>query len=40
MFGTNIDDYASGERKWYFKILEIKDLVTGEVIATSEKIEE
>ena len=40
LFGTNIDDYVSGERKWYFTILEVKDLTTGEVIATSNKVQE
>lgn len=40
LFGTNIDDYVSGERKWYFTILEIKDMYTGEVIATSDKVVE
>ena len=40
LFGTSIDAYASGERKWYFTILEIKDMYTGELIATSNKVEE
>lgn len=40
LFGSSIDAYASGERKWYFTILEIKDMYTGELIATSNKVEE
>ncbi|MBO7571390.1 MAG: hypothetical protein J6T48_04460 [Bacteroidales bacterium] len=40
LFGTSINSYADGERKWYFTILEIKDMYTGEVIATSDKVEE
>ena len=40
LFGSSIDAYVSGERKWYFTILEIKDMYTGEVIATSNKVEE
>ena len=40
LIGTNIDDYASGEKQWYFTLLEIKDAETGEVIATSEKTRE
>ena len=40
LFGSSIDAYSSGERKWYFTILEIKDMLTGEVIATSSKVEE
>ena len=31
LFGSSIDAYASGERKWYFTILEIKDMYTGEL---------
>ena len=38
LFGSSIDAYASGERKWYFTILEIKDMYTGELIATSDKV--
>ena len=40
LIGTNIDDYMSGEKQWYFTLLEIKDAETGEVIATSEKTRE
>ena len=40
LIGTNIDDYVSGEKQWYFTLLEIKDAETGEVIATSEKTRE
>ena len=38
LFGSSIDAYSSGERKWYFTILEIKDMYTGEQIATSNKV--
>ena len=38
LFGSSIDAYSSGERKWYFTILEIKDMYTGELIATSNKV--
>ena len=38
LFGSSIDAYASGERKWYFTILELKDMYTGELIATSDKV--
>lgn len=38
LFGSSIDAYASGERKWYFTILEIKDMYTGELISTSDKV--
>lgn len=40
LIGANINDYASGEKQWYFTLLEIKDAETGEVIATSEKTRE
>jgi len=40
LFGTNKEDYESGERKWYFTLLEVKDMTTGEVIATSNKVKE
>ena len=40
LIGTNIHDYESGEKQWYFTLLEIKDAETGEVIATSEKTRE
>lgn len=40
LIGTNIHDYESGEYQWYFTTLEVKDAITGEVIATSEKTEE
>lgn len=40
LIGTNIHDYESGEKQWYFTLLEVKDAETGEVIATSEKTRE
>jgi len=40
LIGTNIDDYVSGENRWYFKTLEVTDAGTGEVIATSNKTED
>ena len=40
LFGTSIGAYENGERKWYFTILEVKDMITGELIATSNKTEE
>jgi len=40
LIGSNIHDYESGEKQWYFTLLEVKDAETGEVIATSEKTRE
>ena len=40
LIGTNIHDYESGAKQWYFTILEVKDAATGEVIATSSKTDE
>lgn len=40
LIGTDINDYATGEKQWYFGTLEVKDAETGEVIESSKKIRE
>ena len=40
LMGKNIDDYSNGNKRWYFKSLQVKNSATGEVIATSSKTEE
>ncbi len=38
--GSSIDDYASGENRWYFTMLDVIDAESGEVIARSSKIKD
>lgn len=40
LIGNSADEYTNGSKRWYFKSLQIKDAATGEIIATSSKVEE
>ena len=40
LFGQDIADYETGARKWYFTILEVKDMYTGELISTSSRVKD